>query len=271
MYDDFSADYDRFVDWSGRLAVEVPFIERELKRVDAHSVLDAACGTGMHTIALAQRGYTAAGTDLSAGMIERARANAATVGLEVRFETAGFGDLARTFGTTLANGGKRRDFDAVLCLGNSLPHLLTPQDLAGALADFGACLRPGGLLLIQNRNFDAVLANRGRWMAPQSHREGDAEWIFLRFYDLKPASRLTFNLVTLQRGPGSPTGEGGGGGWSQRVTSTELWPQRQGELTHMLEAAGFREIACRGDMQGAPFDVRRSPNLVITATCPTSD
>ena len=25
MYDDFSADYDRFVDWPARLAVELPF------------------------------------------------------------------------------------------------------------------------------------------------------------------------------------------------------------------------------------------------------
>jgi glycine/sarcosine N-methyltransferase len=268
MYDDVSADYDRFVDWPDRLAVEVPFIERELEKVDAHSVLDAACGTGMHTIALARRGYTAAGADLSAGMVERAQANAATAGVEVRFETAGFGDLARMFGMPLASDGKRCGFDAVLCLGNSLPHLLTSQDLGRALADFAACLRPGGLLLIQNRNFDAVLANRERWMAPQFRREGDVEWIFLRFYDLKPASTLTFNLVTLQRGPASPTGEEGDGEWSQRVTSTELWPLRQKELTQMLEAAGFRGIACWGDMQGAPFDVRRSPNLVITATCP---
>jgi glycine/sarcosine N-methyltransferase len=271
MYDDFSADYDRFVDWPDRLAVEVPFIERELEKVGARLVLDAACGTGMHAIALARRGYTAAGADLSAGMVERARANAATAGLEVRFETAGFGDLARAFDTTLANGRKRRGFDAVLCLGNSLPHLLTPQDLAGALADFCACLRPGGLLLIQNRNFDAVLANCERWMAPQSHREGGEEWVFFRFYDLKPTGPLTFNLVTLQRGPAFLTDGEREGVWSQRVTSTDLWPLRQNELTHMLEAAGFEGITCWGDMQDAPFDARRSPNLVITATCATSD
>jgi hypothetical protein len=28
MYDSFSADYDRFVDWPGRLAAELPFIWR---------------------------------------------------------------------------------------------------------------------------------------------------------------------------------------------------------------------------------------------------
>jgi hypothetical protein len=47
MYDDFSSDYDRFVDWPGRLAAELPFIERQLRAVGARRVLDAACGTGV--------------------------------------------------------------------------------------------------------------------------------------------------------------------------------------------------------------------------------
>jgi hypothetical protein len=34
----------------------------------------------------------------------------------------------------------------------------------------------------------------------------------------------------------------------------------------MLEAAGFEKITCWGDMQGAPFDAHRSPNLVVTTT-----
>ena len=61
MYDDFSQDYDRFVDWPGRLAVELPFLEARLKEGGARRVLDAACGTGMHALALAERGYEAAG------------------------------------------------------------------------------------------------------------------------------------------------------------------------------------------------------------------
>ncbi|MDY7040920.1 MAG: class I SAM-dependent methyltransferase, partial [Chloroflexota bacterium] len=77
LYDPFSSDYDRFVNWKERLAYELPFIERQLTAVGARRVLDAACGTGMHAIALAQRGYEVIGADLSAGMIERARENAA--------------------------------------------------------------------------------------------------------------------------------------------------------------------------------------------------
>jgi glycine/sarcosine N-methyltransferase len=248
MYDNFSSDYDRFVNWPERLALELPFIERELQAVGARRVLDAACGTGMHALALAQRGYEVLGTDLSAGMIARARSNAAAAGLEVRFEVAGLGALSAQVGA---------DHDAVLCLGNSLPHLLTPADLAKALADFAACLRPGGLLLIQNRNFDAVMARRQWQMAPQSHREGRTEWLFVRFYDVEADGTLTFHLIMLRRE--------GAGPWDQQTARTRLWPLRQSELTAALVDAGFNTIVCYGDMSGTPFDLESSGNLVITA------
>jgi SAM-dependent methyltransferase len=248
MYDNFSIDYDRFVDWSARLAAELPFIEQELQAVEARRVLDAACGTGMHAVALAQRGYTVVGADLSTGMIERARVNAKAAGVDVQFEVAGFGELSTKFGS---------GFDALLCLGNSLPHVLTPADLRTTLVDFAACLRAGGLILIQNRNFDAVLASHERWMEPQAHREGETEWLFLRFYDFDPDGTLTFNVVTLRRE--------GTNGWSQRVATTRLWPWRQQELTAALVAAGFEEVTCWGNMQGVPFDPQASPNLVVTA------
>jgi hypothetical protein len=108
-------------------------------------------------------------------------------------------------------------------------------------------------------------------MSPQFHQEGEKEWIFVRFYDFEPSGVLTFNMMTLQRGCASLDGERGPGGWSQRVTSTKLWPLRQGESTAMLEAAGFEKITCWGDMQGGPFDAHRSPNLVITATRASRD
>lgn len=272
MYDSLSADYDRFVNWPERLAAELPFIEEQLQAVGACRVLDAACGTGVHAIALAQRGYKVVGADLSAGMVERARANAYAEGadVDVQFEVAGFGELAGVFSPPCKGGGgwltltptlsqreKVQGFDAVLCLGNSLPHLLTPTDLAAALADFAACLRPGGLLLIQNRNFDAVLKRGERWMGPQAYREGETEWIFLRFYDFEPDGLLTFNMVTLRRE--------GTGDWSQHAAITRLWPLRQAELIAALETAGFGEIVCWGDMRGGPFELETGGNLVVSS------
>jgi len=94
LYDALSDDYDRFVNWENRLAYEMPFIERTLRGADARRVIDVACGTGMHAIELARRGYEVVGVDLSAPMIERARENALTAGVKVHFIVAGFGELA---------------------------------------------------------------------------------------------------------------------------------------------------------------------------------
>ena len=101
------------------------------------------------------------------------------------------------------------------------------------------------------------LALPGGGLEPQARREGDAEWLFLRFYDFEPAGTLTFNLVTLRRE--------GMGDWSQQVAAVRLWPLRRDELVEALATAGFGEITCWGDMQGAPFEPNWSPNLVVTA------
>lgn len=255
-YDNFSKDYDRFVAWPGRLAFEMPFIEAQIQAARVagpeRSVLDAACGTGMHAIELARRGYRAAGADLSPGMILRAQENAALAGEAVRFEVAGFGQLREAF-----RDSEIYPFDVLLCLGNSLPHVRGPGALDEALQDFARCLRPGGRLLVQNRNFEAVMEQRQRWMPPQSYREGDREWLFIRFYDFDPEGAITFNILTLDRE--------GQSDWRQQVTTTRLQPLRLAELAPALSEAGFVEVETYGGLTGASFDPQTSPNLVISA------
>ena len=255
MYDDMSSNYDRFMNWPARLAFELPFLEGQLAALanpeQPIRVLDAACGTGMHAIALAGRGYCVSGADLSPGMIDQARAHTTAAGLPVDFHIAGFGSLAG------ALGGQAGRFDALLCLGNSLPHVLSPAELAAAFADFAACLRPGGLLLVQNRNFEAILAARQRWMEPQPYQEGDKEWLFIRFYDYLPGGLIDFNFLTLQRSAG--------GTWGQSHTTTRLRPQTAQELLAAVAAAGFDKIETFGGMDGSPFDPAASPNLILTA------
>lgn len=249
LYDSLAADYDRFVDWPARLALEIPFLERELRAAGVNSVLDSACGTGMHAIALASRGFTVAGADPSAGMVARACENASAAGAGVRFEQAGFGGMAAVFGAG--------SFDALLCLGNSLPHAETAGALEAALRDFSACLRPGGLIILQNRNFDAILARRNRWMPPQTRRENDGEWIFLRSYDFEPDGALAFQMIVLQRRES--------GDWTQRVNSTRLLPLRREILAAALTAAGFEKVEEYGDVRKTGFLPEKSEDLLVIA------
>ena len=245
LYDALAVDYDRFVNWEGRLSHELPFFVSLFEQHGVRRVLDAACGTGHHAIALAQEGYQVVGADLSAPMIEKAGENAAAHGVDVEFTVVGLGEYA-ALGQT---------FDAAICLGNSLPHLLTEAAVEEALADLAAVLRPGGLLVIQNRNFDRVWREQERFMPPQSFRDAGGEWIFVRFYDFFEES-LTFNMLRLRR-----TADG----WTQDVESTELRPIIVQDLAPALAAAGFGSVTLQGGYDGAPFDPAASGDLVAVA------
>ncbi|NPV41195.1 MAG: class I SAM-dependent methyltransferase [Anaerolineae bacterium] len=257
IYDDFSRDYDRFVNWPARLAVEMPFIEKQFRLAEEQlqrkpKVLDTACGSGMHAIALAGLGAIACGSDISLKMVEIARENAHSAKVRAKFLVSAFGNLARDF-----QAEPEFPFDLILCLGNSLPHALSEQALREALQDFADCLQPGGRIIIQNRNFDAVIENRNRWMEPQNHIEGTQEWVFLRFYDFDSDSLITFNILRLQRS--------GTEAWQQRISSTRLFPLKQALMADLLRENGFSDICFFGALSDEPFNAAVSGNLVITA------
>ena len=246
LFDEFSAYYDQFVNWKTRLANEMPFLREALSRAGARRVLDAACGTGMHTVALAGEGYEVVCAEPSEGMLRRVAENALRAGVKVAQVKAGFGEL-RQHGLGL--------FDAVLCLGNSLPHALTHEDLVGALADFHAVLRPGGVAIIQNRNYDKVLMDRIRFMPLETAETANRELLFLRFVDFGD-ELLTFNVVTLIREDGR---------WRYEVGSTKHRPITVAEAESALMSAGFASWDLYGDYQFSAFDPARSGDLIVVA------
>lgn len=254
MYGNFAGDYDRFVNWKERLAYEMPFIEEQISQLRGEAnenldILDTAAGTGMHAIALAGGGHRVSAADLFPQMTEIGAENALRAKVSVTFKTAGLGDMAAAFG--------RGKFDLLLCLGNSLPHLVSARELNEALVDFAAVLRPGGMVLIQNRNFDLVMRARQRWMEPQVYEQDDSEWIFQRFYDFLPGGLIRFNIVTLKRDKDAA--------WQTGINSTLLRPQFYAELSQGLSDAGFHTIRAYGSMQGETFQPESSGNLILTA------
>jgi SAM-dependent methyltransferase len=235
-------------DWDSRLKLEGPFLFRLLEQVKAFSVLDAACGSGGHALALAERGYGVVGTDVSPGMIDLARAKASNAD-NVTFQVAPLGDLASRFDP----------FDAVLCLGNSLPHLLTETALEQALGDLAACLRPGGLLVLHNLNYDKRWQRRPRWFAVDSgHYRGHQVlvWRFADYLD-QPEPRIDFHIAFFQQDEN--------GGWSVEVNTTPQRPLFQADLARLLPGFGLTDILYYGDLTGSPFMLDSSPDLVVVA------
>lgn len=246
FYDRLAEFFDVMTDWQRRLALELPFIEATLTKHHARSILDCACGTGWHAIALARRGYSVAGSDASVEMIARAKANAERERVSVPFAIARFDELPKTFETR---------FDAVLCLGNSFVHVLEDADAEASLAAMRASLREGGVLILHNLNYDKRWREKPRWFVANSGMLNGQETIVWRFADYGERF-VTFNIALFTKNQDA---------WSVNVQSTMQRPYQKGEIENLLRRAGFREIAFYANLQGDAFDVAQSGDLVVVA------
>ncbi len=248
FYNRLAEVFDVMTDWESRLAYEMPFLKRTLESHSARTVLDTACGTGWHSISLAKEGYTAVGCDASPAMIERARVNALRSGVRVRFEVADFTRL----------GSFSEGFDAILCLGNSLPHLLSQDELTDAFHQMRARLTRGGVLILHDLNYDLRLKTRPRFFSAN----GSADTLVWRFADYG-SEFITFHTALFER---SQAGQGRGASWSVRVNSTLQRPLLARDLDGALRQAGFGNIQHYGGLDGSAFDIDKSGDLVIIAS-----
>ncbi|HEX3032489.1 MAG TPA: class I SAM-dependent methyltransferase [Bacillota bacterium] len=249
LFDDFGPEYDEMIKWDARLKNEEPFFQKLFAEHQVERVLDLGCGTGLHVIMFAGWGIQVVGTDPSQTMIEQARHNLADKGdaaLKAEFVVASFQDFPRRVTDT---------FDAVVVLGNSLPHILGENELADCLVGISQVLNESGILIIQNRNYDKVLESRERFMGLNSHGSGEEEKLFLRFMDFNQ-DLIQFNIVTMQRQQGK---------WNYQVLSNTLRPIRKAELELALFRAGLHRVNCFGDYQEKPFEEANSNDLIVIA------
>ena len=107
-------------------------------------ILDAGGGPGRYTIALAECGYLVTLLDLSPALLALARQRLAEADATVRRHVEGMHEGSITDLSRFADGR----FDAVLCLGGPLSHLLDPRQRQRALAELGRVARRRAPLFI---------------------------------------------------------------------------------------------------------------------------
>lgn len=98
----------------------------------ARSLLDVACGTGVHLGHLSQW-YDVEGLDIDAEMLAQARRRLPAVSLHE---------------ADMASFALGRRFDAVTCLFSSIGYLSSEDELQRAVAAFSRHLEPGGVLVV---------------------------------------------------------------------------------------------------------------------------
>ena len=145
FYDALAADYHLiFPDWDASMTAQARALDAVVRaRLGAgpHRVLDCSCGIGTQAIGLARVGHRVVGSDLSPAAVARAAAEAAARDAVLPVTVADMRELPY----------REAVFDAVVCADNSLPHLLTADDIRTAPAGMRRVLRAGGLLLLTVR------------------------------------------------------------------------------------------------------------------------
>ncbi len=246
FYKDIAADYDRMIRWERRLSVERPWFEALLDRFHLRSVLDASCGSGHHVVLLDSMGVETMGTDASCSMLALARETLGTAGLnpDERLRCAAWQELPRVVPET---------FDGVLCIGNSLPYVLNTELMRESLKGLWSRVKPGGILLIQYKNFEKLIATRQR-LLPISFTPPPEERIALRVYEYQ-SEHVLFNVFLLDKTDGE---------WSVRHHATPLKPYRPEEVAEPLREFGA-EVSLHGSLGLDPFVVEESEDVVVLA------
>lgn len=244
FYETLGSEYDRVIDWVARLDREGPFLKSVFDLYKVKSVMDAACGTGEHAVLFTSWGVEVAAIDASQVMIDACREKYPQS--KVKWACCDFRDAP------IQTGGS---FDAVTCLGNSFPHVLTYKAAVEALTALRRCLRPGGVLVLQMLNYQAMALKHEYFLGPDSSQTEDGEVVFVRCFDVDHAPVL-FKMLRLQKSPK---------GWSISSTHTQHHAWTGVEIDSLLEEVGFIRVGRYADFAKAEFTPHTSSQMIFIA------
>ena len=216
-------DWEAGVRWQGEWLDR--FLAKQLDGQGPFSILDCSCGIGTQAIGLALHGHRVHATDLSAVSIDYARKQSAGFGVTVTFGVADF----RKLGDSISE-----PFDAVISCDNSFAHCLHDDDLAAALTSIRSRLKPGGLLLVSIRDYDALLADKPVFNSEHVQDRPDGRRVVFQVWDwASDGKSYRLGQFLLKEKDG---------GYEVRHFDTELRALLSREILSAVESAGYDEI-----------------------------
>lgn len=247
IFSTFVADYDRMINWEKRLQNETPFYKKIFLDSGAQRILDVGCATGRHAMLFSSWGMQVSGADPSAEMIDIAKDNAKEAGRLIDFKVAGFEEIDEVF---------EPYFDVIMCIGNSLAHIMSSEALERAFRAANNLLIPGGILLIQIRNYQRAYEKNEKYMPLNTKVADGKEYLYFRYNELNQDT-VNFNIVSFVKEQN--------GQWSYTVNSEELRPWNLQEIREILDSSGLTVKNVYGDFKFSPFNQSESQDMIIFA------
>jgi len=229
FYDDLAPLYHLiFQDWISSVDRQGEKLAAIIRREwPAHNkVLDVSCGIGTQAIGLAKNGFQVTASDISAKQIERAIKEAEQQEQSISFSVC---DMRS------ASAHHDPGFDIAISCDNSLPHLLTDEDIMVALKEMFRCIRPGGGVLITLRDYDHE--ERGRNLVkPYGVREQDSQrYLLFQVWDFE-GDRYDLTMYIIEEDMKSKEVR-------THVMRSRYYAIGIDRLLAMMEEVGFEKVA----------------------------
>ncbi len=200
-------------DFTARSDAERAWLATQGVRGTGHTpAIDLGAGAGCHAVALAHLGYAVTAIDLSPSLIGELVER--TAGLDV---TAIVGDLLDVERWPAA--------ELIVCLGDTLTHLPTVDDVRRLFAAAHARLSPGGKFVLGYRDLSVEVVGTARFIPVRS----DEHTIFTCFLEYLPDRVLVHDLVHA-RGPS---------GWSMQASAYPKLRLARADVERWLVEVGF--------------------------------
>jgi len=161
-------------------------------------------------------------------------------------------------------GGGAGLFDGVICLGNTLAHMLSAAELGTALGEMARVLAPGGRAVLQTVNYDRVAAAGGVDFPPITFTVGERDMVFRRLYRPRDDGLITF-VTIVEEAPTKTAAEGAAVGRRVFRAETLLRPLVREELVTVAEMAFHGEVESYGNFLFSPWN-EASPATVVVAS-----
>jgi glycine/sarcosine N-methyltransferase len=216
----FVDKWDELIDWDARAQSEGRFFIDILRARKKHTVLDVATGTGFHSVQLLKAGFKVTSIDGSSEMLAKAFDNARQKDLILKTAHADWRWLNKDI------MGK---YDAIICLGNSFTHIFKENDRRRALAEFYAALKHDGILILDQRNYDAIL-DHGFQSKHKYYYCGDKVTAEPEYVD-DSLARFKYDF---------PDGS---------TYHLNMFPLRKAYVRRIMHEVGFQRIETYGDFQ----------------------
>ncbi|UCC81057.1 MAG: class I SAM-dependent methyltransferase [Candidatus Zixiibacteriota bacterium] len=231
----FAESYDKFIK---RESLLPDGLLELVKTYKPEKIADFGCGTGSVAIGLALEGYRVAGVDISKDMLRIAGLKARKLKTDAQFKQ---GDIT---GIDL-----KSKFDLILSLGNTVPLIYRLNDARKAFRNFARHLNPGGVLIIQQLNYDKILNEKPRTFAIDriENQLRIKQYNYVR-------NLINFTVTIVDHSYAPPNIE---------RTRARLRPWKKNDLVSELRAAGFYKFSAFGDYKKSRFGPKSNDLILI--------